>query len=824
MKNKKLIAMFICVCMLLTSLAVFSVSAEDTTYTLIDKVDDLASGTYYMSGVVDTTYHVFTGSIGSGDLYTSAYSYVDGALSTTESYTAVAVEVAAVEGKANTYTLYVEGKGYISCTDASNNRKLAFADTAAEWVASANDNGGINLATTLNGATCYMGTNSAASTKLIRSYKESSKGSLTYGVVFFAEEVEEDTNDKTPANLTTDIGIMYSGVTGKYEGVTTLITTPGTYSFTWDKAAMFEQVEGNVYKVVQVVGGSQTAVNLTIADGQFIVSANAGNDWPSLTQGTGWWTGGSDNNGVPYDECPNFCTAHIGAWFATVSALEAGALYEVVGIDLANPVVDANYVVDFDADPTYSYTKADYVTYSYLTPASASSDEEEDAYKESLTYVDGVNVGTIQERGEQWDDKPVSDFWYGVVDYGEYVQITVAVDDRAIIEDDTKLRVWVDADPSDTDRTTLIDVKIKNGVAYASRVDGGYDDAFKVANVEYHDDVLFGVEFDKAALGIDGEYGLVVTLSETGRTTMHSIKYDNITGEGVTYAPWTTTAFYEIFGGSSEVDTTLTIEEAIALGESMEHNTYTDDKYYVTGVIESVYNTQYGNMYLVDDDGNRLTIYGTYSANGELRYDAMEVKPDKGDTVTIYGVIGQYNGTAQIKNGWVINHIPGEDGDEEETPDPEADSTLTIEEAIALGASKTHNVYTTNKYYVTGVITEIYNEEYGNMKITDDAGNILTVYGTYSADGEVRFDSMETKPVVGDVVTVYGVIGQYNTVPQMKNGWITAINPEVEGDESDTSGEGTTPDMGDASIAVVVVVMIVAMAGVVVVAYRRRRA
>ena len=256
----------------------------------------------------------------------------------------------------------------------------------------------------------------------------------------------------------------------------------------------------------------------------------------------------------------------------------------------------------------------------------------------------------------------------------------------------------------------------------------------------------------------------------------------------------------------------------------MEHNTYTDDKYYVTGVIESVYNTQYGNMYLVDDDGNRLTIYGTYSANGELRYDAMEVKPDKGDTVTIYGVIGQYNGTAQIKNGWVINHIPGEDGDEEETPDPEADSTLTIEEAIALGASKTHNVYTTNKYYVTGVITEIYNEEYGNMKITDDAGNILTIYGTYSADGEVRFESMETKPVVGDVVTVYGVIGQYNTVPQMKNGWITAINPEVEGDESDTSGEGTTPDMGDASIAVVVVVMIVAMAGVVVVAYRRRRA
>jgi hypothetical protein len=28
---------------------------------------------------------------------------------------------------------------------------------------------------------------------------------------------------------------------------------------------------------------------------------------------------------------------------------------------------------------------------------------------------------------------------------------------------------------------------------------------------------------------------------------MHSIKYDNVTGEGATYAPWTTTEFYEIF-------------------------------------------------------------------------------------------------------------------------------------------------------------------------------------------------------------------------------------------------------------------------------------
>lgn len=115
---------------------------------------------------------------------------------------------------------------------------------------------------------------------------------------------------------------------------------------------------------------------------------------------------------------------------------------------------------------------------------------------------------------------------------------------------------------------------------------------------------------------------------------------------------------------------------------------------------------------------------------------------------------------------------------------PAADSTLTVEQAIALGSTFEHNNYTTGKYYVTGKITEIYNTQYGNMKITVDDTTIFTVYGTYSADGSVRFDSMPVKPVVGETITVYGIIGQYNGTPQMKNGWITEQAPHecVAGD------------------------------------------
>lgn len=123
--------------------------------------------------------------------------------------------------------------------------------------------------------------------------------------------------------------------------------------------------------------------------------------------------------------------------------------------------------------------------------------------------------------------------------------------------------------------------------------------------------------------------------------------------------------------------------------------------------------------------------------------------------------------------------------------DPAADSTLSIADAIALGASKPHNTYTDNKYYVTGEITEVYNEQYGNMKIKDAEGNILTIYGTYDATGANRYDAMATKPVAGDTVTIYGIVGQYNDTPQIKNGWITSHTPAAGG--SSTPAETDPP-------------------------------
>lgn len=252
--------------------------------------------------------------------------------------------------------------------------------------------------------------------------------------------------------------------------------------------------------------------------------------------------------------------------------------------------------------------------------------------------------------------------------------------------------------------------------------------------------------------------------------------------------------------GAEYADKEISIETALDIAANI-GGAGTTYKVYITGTVTEIASDVYGNLYITDGT-HTIYVYGVYDADGTNRYDAMENAPQVGSVVKLYGILMQYGETQQMKNAWVISCEGGEtpapecehayvdgtctkcgEADPNYNPnpdtnnDPAADSTLTIADAIALGASKEHDTYTEGKYYVTGVIVEVYNTTYGNMKITDEAGNILTIYGTYDADGTNRYDAMTTKPVAGDTVTIYGIIGQYNNTPQIKNGWIVAHTP-----------------------------------------------
>ena len=100
--------------------------------------------------------------------------------------------------------------------------------------------------------------------------------------------------------------------------------------------------------------------------------------------------------------------------------------------------------------------------------------------------------------------------------------------------------------------------------------------------------------------------------------------------------------------------TTATVVEANTTGAAQEHNTYTADKYLVTGVVDEIANSTYGNIYIKDEEGNRFYIYGLYDVCG-IRFDKMTAKPAVGDTITVLTALGQYNGTAQGKNATLVS-------------------------------------------------------------------------------------------------------------------------------------------------------------------------
>lgn len=103
--------------------------------------------------------------------------------------------------------------------------------------------------------------------------------------------------------------------------------------------------------------------------------------------------------------------------------------------------------------------------------------------------------------------------------------------------------------------------------------------------------------------------------------------------------------------------------------------------------------------------------------------------------------------------------------------------------------------YTKEKYYVIGYVKEITNTTYGNMIIENADGETLTIYGSYNFDGSIRFDSMEIKPNIDDVVVFYGSLKNYNGTIEVENGAIVQINDKVQkGDASYVLSKISVPE------------------------------
>ncbi|MBQ7817309.1 MAG: PT domain-containing protein, partial [Oscillospiraceae bacterium] len=285
---------------------------------------------------------------------------------------------------------------------------------------------------------------------------------------------------------------------------------------------------------------------------------------------------------------------------------------------------------------------------------------------------------------------------------------------------------------------------------------------------------------------VDNGNGTVTVKVARGENAVNFKLTATITGKDETYtASWD----YKIPAKPSENvpelpttdGATITIEQALQYGAELDE--YTTIKYKVTGKIHSVYNTTYGNLYIMDDAGRILTIYGTYNADGTVRYDEMEVKPVKGDTITVYGSLGQYNGTAQIKNGWIIEHIPGTGEDDNDKPE------MSMQEIVDAAYDLVPGGMMEDEHTLTGVITSVdtpYSDQYGNVTVTIQvAGRENKPIKCYRLAGNGA-----DKINVGDSITVTGYLKNYNGTIEFDQG--CTLDSYVKG-ENPPPTEPTTP-------------------------------
>lgn len=225
----------------------------------------------------------------------------------------------------------------------------------------------------------------------------------------------------------------------------------------------------------------------------------------------------------------------------------------------------------------------------------------------------------------------------------------------------------------------------------------------------------------------------------------------------------------------------ITIAEALELCEGFV-DAPSEEWYYIRATVDSVDNDMYGQLTISDGTGT-IMVYGSYNADGSVRYDAMTEKPVAGDEVLLYGCLQNYKGnTKEVQKAYIIDFISNNDpGTPSELP---ADGTeMTIAEALALPIAS--GVTTSQRYIIRATVDRISDANYGAMWISDSTGTI-SVYNSKNADGTVDYAAMDDKPYKGDEVVLSCTIQNFNGTMEIKSAWILVFkHTEIEIDPSE---------------------------------------
>lgn len=202
-------------------------------------------------------------------------------------------------------------------------------------------------------------------------------------------------------------------------------------------------------------------------------------------------------------------------------------------------------------------------------------------------------------------------------------------------------------------------------------------------------------------------------------------------------------------GKTYTTQTTITQEGGIQDVSVKEFNEAADGEaqYRLKGVATDVQSN--GTFTLTDWSGSTMVYKST---NGV----AKGVK--NGDIVTVVGTHDTYKGTVELVGGDVTEVNPT--------------TTISIADFMGLPDSDAN-------YMITGTITNIVNDHYGNVYISDGTNEVYLygLYPGYGATGDARYDFVVNSGLkVGDEITVIGAHLTYNGTIEIKNAIFVSKN------------------------------------------------
>ena len=164
-----------------------------------------------------------------------------------------------------------------------------------------------------------------------------------------------------------------------------------------------------------------------------------------------------------------------------------------------------------------------------------------------------------------------------------------------------------------------------------------------------------------------------------------------------------------------------------------------DVQYRLTGLVTKVDDAAAGKYYISDYTGQ---VY-VYKASGEVALN---------DVVTIVGKYAEYKGTPQVGSG-------------------KLEEVCASAEPISLAGFNAAADDNDKLYVLTGKITEIANDTYGNLYIEDETGEKVYLYGVYGDwTGENKKNFITDNGIaVGDEITVVTIKTSHKDNPQGKN-------------------------------------------------------